>query len=158
MECRRKVAKKSFKVATVVVKTTFQLIKDLASNNWKVRKEAIKQLIIKRDPSAVIPLITTLRDLKGDVRCAAAEALGIIVDNRSVSFLITALTDKEKIVRKASSKALEKITGKLFGMCVNKWEKWYAKRKIRKAEEKRLQAEVAKRQREVNLSCIREHK
>jgi len=72
-------------------------------------------------------IIATLKDKDGDVRRAAAWALGELKDPRAVEPLISALKDEDVIVRYIAAEALEKITGKNFGVDEAKWRDWLGK-------------------------------
>jgi len=70
------------------------------------------------------PLISALKDEDGDVREAAAEALGELKDPRAVEPLISVLKDEDGSVRWWAVKALNKITGEDFGEDEAKWRDW----------------------------------
>lgn len=106
------------------------LITALKDENWWVRMFAAKALGELKDPRAVEPLISALKD--GDVCWKAAAALGEINPKwreteeakRKVSEFISALKDEDGDVRRAAAEALEKITGKNFGVDEAKWRDW----------------------------------
>jgi len=71
--------------------------------------EASRALARVRNPTAVPPLIRTLKDRDGTIRETVATALGEIGDARAVNPLIRALQDKDSGVRTAAATALGKI-------------------------------------------------
>ncbi|MGA1870191.1 MAG: DUF2330 domain-containing protein [bacterium] len=89
------------------------LISGLEHKDWKVRREAARQLGQIWDPivlkPALEPLLTALGDEKGDIRWSSAGALGNTRDPRAVEPLISLLQDKDDNARSAAAKALGKI-------------------------------------------------
>lgn len=80
--------------------------------------------------SAVVPLITELKNRNSSVRTRAAEALGKIKDPRAVVSLFAALEDKERDVRYAAGTALTKITGYNFDHYLSeKNQRWWEENK-----------------------------
>ena len=95
----------------------------------EVRKNAAEALGKIKDPRAVEPLITALKDEYSGVRWHAAWSLGEIQDPRAVEPLIEALKDEDSGVRLSAAWSLEKITKEHFGREVAKWEEWLKKQK-----------------------------
>ena len=95
----------------------------------EVRKNAAEALGKIKDPRAVEPLITALKDEYSEVRWHAAWSLGEIQDPRAVEPLIEALKDEDSGVRLSAAWSLEKITKEHFGREVAKWEEWLKKQK-----------------------------
>ncbi len=97
----------------------------LKDEDQKVRENAAKTLGLIKDPQAVEPLIDTLQDSEIFVRQSAAVALGEMKDFRAIGPLILALKDDIYVVRYSASEALKEITGKDFGLDLEKWQKWW---------------------------------
>jgi hypothetical protein len=87
------------------VKTVNQLIKQLGDPNPNVRWHTVNALGERKDPRAVEPLITTLKDADESVRNGAAYALGLI-GKPAVEPLIGALKDGNSVVRQGAAVAL----------------------------------------------------
>jgi HEAT repeat protein len=73
---------------------------------------AARILVATRDPRAVEPLITRLRDRHDALRAASAEALGMIGDQRALQLLMqVALRDPAPLVRAQAASAVARIAG-----------------------------------------------
>ena len=88
---------------------TERLIKQLESNDYEVRMNAMKGLVNLKDPGLVDLLLRALGDNDFNVRETAATALGEIENVRATDSLIRALNDHVFYVRKAAASALGKI-------------------------------------------------
>jgi HEAT repeat protein len=65
-----------------------------------------------------------LSDVDGDVRLAAAEALGAIGDRSAVAALGSVLEDKDPAMQYRAVESLKKITGQDLGNDVNRWREY----------------------------------
>jgi hypothetical protein len=63
-------------------------------------------------------------DVDGDVRLAAAEALGDIGDRSGIAALGSVLEDKDPAMQYRAVESLKKITGQDFGNDVNRWREY----------------------------------
>jgi hypothetical protein len=63
-------------------------------------------------------------DVDGDVRLAAAEALGDIGDRAGVAALGSVLEDKDPAMQYRAVVSLQKVTGQDFGNDVNRWREY----------------------------------
>ena len=75
----------------------------------EIRDAPATRTLVKIGARAVGPLIGSLNDQNGNVRQAAAEALGQIGDPRAVEPLIGVLKDENEKVRRATAEALSRI-------------------------------------------------
>ncbi|HEU5378554.1 MAG TPA: HEAT repeat domain-containing protein [Ktedonobacteraceae bacterium] len=88
-------------------KPTFLSLQDeLANDDYKVRKEAIRKLMRYYRPQALEPLLILLHDKRGDVRNKAVQALGRLADPRAFQSLQALLVDKNANVRARVIRAL----------------------------------------------------
>ena len=86
-----------------------KLIKNLNSEDWRVREKASLALGEIKDAKAVEPLISALKDEAWTVRKEASLALGEIKDTRAVEPLINALRDEDWHAREKVEETLVKI-------------------------------------------------
>jgi HEAT repeat protein len=75
---------------------------------WVVKNEWAR--CVKIGEPALVPLTAALKDLKEDVRRAAARALGEIGESKAVESLAAALNDEDSNVRLAIADALGKLS------------------------------------------------
>lgn len=94
----------------LVMHTIESLNGQLRDPDWKVRKNAVRELDYLADrPSAIPPLIEALNDDHFSVRHAAAQALGHSGDRRATVALMKTLLDENMMVRAAGAAALGQI-------------------------------------------------
>jgi HEAT repeat protein len=87
----------------------WRILRQLRSNDWKTRKEAVDKLGQSKDPRAVKPLLlAALKDENKDVRHAAADVLANQLDERGIEVLVVTLKDKNKDIRQAAHYALRR--------------------------------------------------
>lgn len=86
--------------------TIEELQAELVDADDKVRKVAIKKLMLYQRQQAVEPLLSMLKDAQAAVRTAAVQALGALKDRRAVTPLVGLLTDKSTRVRVQAIRAL----------------------------------------------------
>jgi hypothetical protein len=90
-----------------------------------VRWEAARAFQKLHNPEAVRPLVQTLtRDEDGDVRQAAATALGQYPEPEVFNALVSALHDRLHSVSYAARQSLKTLTGQDFGPDGGKWLAW----------------------------------
>lgn len=100
----------------------------LNDENRNVRMMAAWSLAQIGTPS-IESLVAALRDGDSPARGDAAWALGKIKHPRAVEPLIEALEDEKPDIQQDAAKALEKITGKDFGVDPIKWQNWWKQNK-----------------------------
>jgi HEAT repeat protein len=83
-----------------------ELLDKLRSDDWALRKSALKLLKDLGDRSALPGLLEMLGDDRGFVRVAAAEALVGIADSSAIPALMIALNDDKTYMRVAAADAL----------------------------------------------------
>jgi len=99
--------------SSVVRRAAVDALAKLGQDQWTIwvkgDEEDFSRLADCGDPDLVEPFILALRDPCGNVRCAAAGALGKLHDVRSLAPLISALRDDCANVRCAAAEALRKL-------------------------------------------------
>jgi hypothetical protein len=79
----------------------------------------------RKGPEAAAVMSQALgSDVDGDVRLAAAEALGDIGDRSAIAALGSALEDKDPAMQYRAMVSLGKVTGLDFGNDVNRWREY----------------------------------
>jgi HEAT repeat protein len=82
------------------------VLDSLRSDQWLVRRNAVRILGFRNDTRAIDPLIAALKDDAWQVRSEAATALGNYKESRAVGALITALADQNWEVRSGAAVSL----------------------------------------------------
>ncbi len=104
-----------------------QIVELLGDNDRYVRFEAARALQRIHSPGVVPVLLDTIREgnePEGDVRVAAAEALGQYPEARVVDGLIASLADRRLSVNHAVRRSLITLTGQDFGVDRAAWVGW----------------------------------
>jgi hypothetical protein len=97
----------------------------LRDDDPKVRNHAILIIRKLKDRSAINPLIELLNDRYEIIRVNAARTLGDLGDIEACGALISNLEHPKDSVKHYCLEALQKLSGKNYGMDQERWQDWW---------------------------------
>jgi HEAT repeat protein len=103
--------------------TATNFVRALSTPNLQVTRFAAEALGRLKEPTATWPLVELLKTATdGNVRGAAAQALGEIGDARAVPALIDLLDSQDLALRETGRQALVRLTGTDYGTSPARWK------------------------------------
>lgn len=99
--------------------TSQQLLADLQSHDWKIRREAVGKLGEGGNPVALPYIVQAVHDQDSQVRWTAVKALQSFTGQDAISALLEALHDEEAVVSDAAAEALAAIGKPAFEKLVH---------------------------------------